>query len=335
MNSAPIGKIPYQIVAIPALMLVAGCSSTGSGSGGGGTPPAPGDPAFYAVDVGTMQQALDAGHEMAAHDEAMATFMMSDQIANQRYDGGFVDFALLRNDDGSYTITIDDKSITYAEDDADPYDDGGNFTDSGFESDDGNNNVYNHAATLEEFVTGSGGPEYMSVWRYFWQDEPGTDYTGMAIIGAETRAQDVAEQANATYSGYSEFSMFSTADPDDWDRTNISGDFDLTADFAAGSISGGMSNLERRDRVGGVNGAPSAINGAVAFENGTISGNSFTGGLSFSAFDANDIFGTDPNTYGGEYAGKFYGPDADEVGGMVTIDGTGVIGNGFFAADKD
>ena len=157
----------------------------------------------------------------------------------------------------------------------------------------------------------------------------------MAVIGAETIAEDVIEQANATYSGRSEVSMFTTTDPDDWDRTTISGDLDLAADFAAGSISGGVSSLEREDRVGGITGPRSAINGAIAFEGGSIAGNSFGGDLSFSGFDADDTFGADPNSYDGAYAGKFYGPNADEVGGVVTVNGTDVTGNGFFAADKD
>jgi hypothetical protein len=65
-----------------------------------------------------------------------------------------------------------------------------------------------------------------------------------------------------------------------------------------------------------------------------ISANGFAGGK----LVATDPSGTVGSLAGSTYSGRFYGPDADQVAGVLSIQGTGAdgkfVGTGYFAGDK-
>jgi hypothetical protein len=75
----------------------------------------------------------------------------------------------------------------------------------------------------------------------------------------------------------------------------------LTADFAAGSVGGEINALERRTPN---QSEYAGVSGRFTIDNGSISGNELSGGLSGLG-------------YSGTVDGAFFGPAAAEVGGVM------------------
>ena len=94
----------------------------------------------------------------------------------------------------------------------------------------------------------------------------------------------------------------------------------LSANFAAGSISGEIGSLE--SRVGGAGVAHSSVSGRFAIENGRIRENELSGDLSGLG-------------YRGGIRGAFYGPQAAEAAGVFeATNPTGNLLHGGFMSDK-
>lgn len=97
------------------------------------------------------------------------------------------------------------------------------------------------------------------------------------------------------------------------------GDFGLTADFAASTISGAIENLWRRlpDQDW------SQVTGSLSIRNGQIDGNALSADLTGFGFT-------------GTANGAFYGPDAAEVGGILTgTHSDGRLLQGWYGGDKE
>ena len=139
-------------------------------------------------------------------------------------------------------------------------------------------------------------------------------------FGARTEA-DGLPAARATYSGGRfEGEIFSRSDPNfATGRSYIDGNLNLTADFENGAVEG------RIDRIW-VNPPGPDNHGFLPFstrfdiEHGTIAGGQFTATL--TGVDTNPDAATDRTIagYKGAILGEFYGPYADEVGGVLNAE---------------
>lgn len=316
-------KIPYQLFAVPALSLLAACATTGGGGGGGGgtPPPPPAAGPVYADDAGTMHATLEDGATLHAYNSAMSTHIVQDWTADERrLDAESVDFSIADNGDGTYSVTVDGQTTVFTPD----------LVEEGFRYQDPvtgqQRDVWLNSDDFLAFVEGYGHRHYHSIWNYWWDTGENLGLAGHAVVGTETTPEYVdAQDATATYSGYAE-ARFLYEDETNDDRYSIGGDLELTANFSANEISGSVDNLEREDRIGGTWSAPVGIAGTIDFESGTIAGNQFSGNLAGTGL---------PAGHSGTYEGKFFGPKANEVGGVISATGPGVVGTGFFSADRE
>ncbi len=108
----------------------------------------------------------------------------------------------------------------------------------------------------------------------------------------------------------------------------LEGDASLTADFDTGEVSAtfaGFSGTDELDQTVNnagtltVTGAPIVGLGGF-FEDGTVAGTGIFADI-------------DPDLNNTEFFGAFYGPDADEVGGVIDVDTGPVTVSGAFQAD--
>ena len=150
----------------------------------------------------------------------------------------------------------------------------------------------------------------------------------LAVHGDRTPEGSMPTTGTASYDGrmfaYSWRSDDTTLTGDsDWFR----GEMTLTADFAEAGISGRVSELMSRPGPAGTS-TYAPVTGGATF-NATISGNRLA---------ASDLAGTGALSgfRNGSVEGAFFGPDADEVGGVLSASDTpnDRLLMGYFGADK-
>lgn len=130
--------------------------------------------------------------------------------------------------------------------------------------------------------------------------------------GAETPLAQMPPTGTFTYNGSTVGASVNTSGG----ITSIAGDIALTANFAAATINGSVTNLYSTA-------GPLNLYGDLA---GSISGNSFSGtGL---AKENGATVGS------GGFSGKFFGPAAQEVAGQWNLEGSGVKAMGSFGAKR-
>ena len=151
-----------------------------------------------------------------------------------------------------------------------------------------------------EYVDGSGlqfamGPtpfndeEY--VYLVYLYDGLTHLYSGFA--GAETRIENLPEEL-VNYTGYFRYFVAETpADTESFPATT--GDFDLDVDFGTGGVSGNLTDLDSQ----------------VSTVAGAVTGNGFAADVSVTDTDLSGTIQMD---------GTFFGPGAEEVGGIFSGD---------------
>ena len=163
---------------------------------------------------------------------------------------------------------------------------------------------------------------------------PGEEQTSVTDVqqaflvrGTRTATSDMPS-GTASYGGRLEAKEWMTATPGDYESApEYRGDFTMTADFGAGSISATASNMGHRPGSSGSFDYAGYATTGLTFE-GTVSGN---------AIVADTISGTGAFAgYGGSAQGAFYGPQAAEVGGVLSGENAtgGTILQGWFAGRK-
>ncbi len=175
------------------------------------------------------------------------------------------------------------------------------------------------------------------------------DYTGgFATVGIQTPASVVASQtATATYTGRVQlngqggFTKTAGIDdyvdplvyPDEFQFSYLDGQLIMTANFTNNTIAG-----EQKYRVAtlGSNEPIAGREATLTFNPAPIVGNGFAGTFTMNT-DYQRFRGlTSNNPAGNHYAGNFFGPNADDIAGVMRFDGqAGVIGTGGFRADRD
>ncbi|GLQ53773.1 hypothetical protein GCM10010862_10320 [Devosia nitrariae] len=262
-----------------------------------------------------------------AYNATMSSSLEDDWNTDERRAQGSNEFSIKKNDQGGVDVTIDGETISYSATDVD-----GDYGWSKETEDGLNRDLYTAiGGTAEEVLAGAGRRPYHQIWSYFWDTGNESRLHGVAVVGAETRSEALEGKANATYSGWGLANIY----PDDeaaagYERARIEGELNMAADFNASTISGAITDLSTETRSNGTWSASQAIAGSVAMDNAAIAGNEFSGNLTPSANLTATV-----GDFTGTYAGKFFGPNGEEVGGVLSITGDDAVGTGFFSADED
>ena len=164
----------------------------------------------------------------------------------------------------------------------------------------------------------------------FWFSNDGEYYTTGGIVeggevkermfwstGARTNAVDLPA-GTATYVGHMDAEDFSQFDPSNTVRYSLRADLSLTADFDASTLNGQITNIEKewrnpRPRVG------FSLSDTTRFDisDGQIADGQFTATLSGVDTDNRTPLHDSVRGYKGQVLGEFYGPAAEEVGGVI------------------
>ena len=158
-------------------------------------------------------------------------------------------------------------------------------------------------------VITDGATDYVAMFSA----EPLGGDPSFGVVGIPTAIADLP--VTATYSGTTNFSIV-----DGTSFYELVGSASVAANFGAGNLDATFSSLDGT-RKDGVSAPQNVTNVAtVSINNADISGNTFSGGTAglSSTQITTDLTGTEVV----DTSGGFYGPNADEVGGVVLIDDT-------------
>ncbi len=161
------------------------------------------------------------------------------------------------------------------------------------------------------------------------------NYTfGFATVGIQTPASVVTNQtATATYGGRIDIRTRPerVTSLDDLSRGNYYGDLTMNVDFDVNTLAG-TADIARYGE--GID--PTVVVGVANFASAPIIGNGFEGNFTLDSALRTDIGLTGNPT--GTYSGNFFGPNADDLAGVIRFNGTNangaVFGIGGFSADR-
>jgi hypothetical protein len=150
------------------------------------------------------------------------------------------------------------------------------------------------------------------------------DLRAYAVVGAETRDTALPTLGSAAFTGRARLDVYPTTGfvNNSDSRTRINSNVSMLADFGGGRISGEMTDIAiQRPGEGTFTPRP----GTWAMEEAPFAVNGFTGRLAPDAeyLAASPGASVDPSS---TYSGAFYGPAAEEVGGVLSISGVGQNG---------
>jgi len=228
------------------------------------------------------------------------------------------------NADGDLVTNLDGREVIFTDADRDGDDGFGKDLDPGFVG------IFGQSEPLQEVLNDSDG--YVEAVSYILADGPST--FAYAIFGARTAAADVPT-GSATFEGDFKVETFPATgfESISTDRAQFRGDATINVTMD-GELSGLLDDLTFRapqedDRV--------AIPGSIAMTSATITDGAFSGNLTADSelLATTDLGISDADI--GTYAGRFYGPDGEEVAGTIAVavqteDGI-ENGVGFFIAD--
>lgn len=323
-----LNKALLAATAVPVALALAGCSKHSNGSNGGG------------IDL-TAGLTADSQGDWASkklNDGATLTANAATSTSIARYGNGTAgsaspaNFSIKKNADGGVDMTVNGETVSFTADDQ--------FREDGWEKTAGNYKALVNrkpgGASTSNALDGT-DESYLQVWEYDSTTDDGKNLLGYAVVGAETKPATLSGHANATYKGTAHADTFLVADA--YERTGVKGDLTLTANFTEGKVTGQIDNIEGR-----VRGAETGYvwsdwvalgpDSNVEMTKANISSNGFAGGK----LVAHDPSGELGSLGGSTYSGRFYGPDADQVGGVMTIKGTAgedkFVGRGYFTGNK-
>lgn len=141
---------------------------------------------------------------------------------------------------------------------------------------------------------------------------------GYAAHGAVTLSQSLVNLGSATYEGHLIAERHNNfTDPDFRAvRELMWGELTLNADFSAGAISGGIDNVWVQQPDG--TWAQVADTNSIAISNGDIDGSRFHAEWAGQDTDTSSALEDSLRGFEGSMLGEFYGPNGEEVGGVVT-----------------
>ena len=143
----------------------------------------------------------------------------------------------------------------------------------------------------------------------------GLNYRTYVSVGVRTDPANMPA-GSASYAGSIRADAYKQDSPSSDFRYRVIGDLNLMADFDAGTLDGTVSGIETR----GQSESSWTSRETTSFEigNGQIAGGQFTADL--TGADTNSAAALDDSLrgYEGNVLGEFYGPAAEEVGGVFT-----------------
>ena len=107
-------------------------------------------------------------------------------------------------------------------------------------------------------------------------------------------------------------------------RDMLKGDLTVIADFSNQVLTGSVANMSREKFDQQVSQGREMTDGTIQLKNGTITNGAFSGDMTF---DAELMTTLDLNTLDAGYSGAFYGPNVEQVGGVVSGTGTRTDGD--------
>lgn len=178
-----------------------------------------------------------------------------------------------------------------------------------------------------EYIEGTHSNEDWSIflnpsrlgWVYqtagIWDDDQSRRFGAMSV-GAETTGSAIPTSGSATFSGLwqafylSELGAFADA---------FAGTFDADVNFSARSVSF-IPTMNALSLYTGQYSSGLTPSGSLAYDSNT---NNLVG-----------TFSTDDGTMSGSAIGRFYGPDANEIGGIFDLTGSGQLMTGSFGGKR-
>lgn len=328
-------KLLIAVSAIPLALALGGCkhnSATASGPSGGSSGPSLAEGSVSAVDKDGNP--VDAAQAMNTKTDGKYQALEADVATSTAGD-----FAVSKNDAGGVDMTVNGQTVSFAA--ADAYIEEPGTPDAGksygWTSDKGSLFSY-YGGETKDILDGT-DTNYLQVWGAYNPDKDSNDYS---VVGAETPTSVIDKAtATATYKGRARVDMRLTDQPAE--QIHVKGDMTLAADFAARQVSGNIAVTDGRYRG---NEYPSTGwmpgSGTIAMTEAKISGNGFSGGtlkqgtdVSLPTAVTHDV---EVDISGSTYSGRFYGPNAEQVGGAINVTGVSdsgaVAGQGYFAGDK-
>lgn len=316
-------KAFFGILAASTALAACSSGSGGGGSGGNGSGNTGADKVL-AANAGTAAKALADGTTLRASGRASSAwvrdFSGDTATAALAADGSV---QIRKNNQGGLDLITPNGTFTFTADD---------LSEDGYAFDlpDGSAGISAwNGDSMADALNAEGEERWSLLFDYFYDYGDG-DFgrNGFALIGTETADSKLKTLPTATYEGSAWVNIAPTDNFDDWNTQNhrVRGDLTLTADFGAARVSGGVDNMAHRE--------PNAVNpdriwtpfdGSLTLEATDIVGNGFEGAATADAgFNAAiGTVGTDSS-----YSGTFFGPDAEEVGGTISLTGdTAVLTN--------
>ncbi|MEZ5797860.1 MAG: transferrin-binding protein-like solute binding protein [Paracoccaceae bacterium] len=176
--------------------------------------------------------------------------------------------------------------------------------------------------SMADALNPDGEVRHNLVFNYYYDYNSSFSNNGFGVVGTETPDAALAALPTATYAGEARVQVAPAEGFTDW-NTQVSsarGDLELTANFGAGEVSGSIGNLESRLPSGiDPSGTWTPFDGSLTLETAAIAGNGFSGAVTADAgFNAN-VGTLDASS---RYSGTFFGPNAEEVAGGLSLSGT-------------
>ena len=202
------------------------------------------------------------------------------------------------------------------------------FEDGDLDFDSSYNKVSNNRSQkLWTNTNGFSTPDFKHLNSYYFESRESSDPQfplSLFVNGLRTDADDLPT-GRATYLGRAWIDSWKDCCLKFSDRESTKGSLSLTANFTNNTISGLIQDIESRRNSG--SSFISVPNASADISNGTINGNQFNANLQ----------GTGQLEHlSGEMSGAFYGPAAEEVGGVITTTSTNnSVGIGWFGGSRE
>ena len=239
-----------------------------------------------------------------------------------------------KNGDGELTVMLNDQELAFKASERQIDDNDGKIY--GYEKADGSALAYNSSGDLDDLLNpGKGYAEILRVQTNQGSTD-GSHTKAFAVVGTETRGDALKTMPTATYSGRARLDVVPTEGfvNRENSRIEIRSDMTMTADFGKGEVSGMMNNA--RIKMPGSS-TQTALAGGVTMETAKFDNNGFKGALVASEAFADSAGLTSGS---GTYGGAFFGPNAEQVTGALTLNATSdtvgaLDGVGYFDAQKN
>ena len=160
------------------------------------------------------------------------------------------------------------------------------------------------------------GYSYLDVYGFgHWGGGHTASYRTYTSVGVRTDPANMPT-GSATYAGSIRADTYKQDNHSSDFRYSVRGDLNLTADFDAGTLEGNVSGIDTRPQGG----SWSSLSASTSFDvgNGQIANGQFTATLTGADTNGAAALVDSLRGYEGNVLGEFYGPAAEEVGGVFT-----------------